>query len=193
MSSILIQHGEIALRLMQDDLQDYQLLSKWLTDPTVLEFYEGRDNPHPLSRIVEEYSPKLLRQEQVTPCFILYQTQPIGYLQYYHVTEADRDSYGGYGRDENSQLYAIDLFIGESRYWNQGIGTTVLSAALSYLFEDIRADRVLIDPLVSNVRAIRCYEKCGFTKVKQLPNHELHEGRYRHSWLMVAERSREAR
>ncbi len=193
MSSILIQNGEIALRLMQDEMQDYQLLSKWLTDPTMLEFYEGRDNPSPLSRIVEKYSPRILGQEQLTPCFILYQTQPIGYLQYYPITEVDRESYGGYGRGENSKLSALDLFIGEPRYWNQGIGTKALTTALSYLFEHIQADQILIDPLVSNVRAIRCYEKCGFTKVKQLPNHELHEGRYRHSWLMVAERSHGAR
>ena len=44
---MLFQKNEIAIRLMQDDIGDYQLMAKWLTDKKVLEFYEGRDNPFP--------------------------------------------------------------------------------------------------------------------------------------------------
>ena len=49
-----------------------------------------------------------------------------------------------------------------------------------------RASKVILDPHIGNVRAIRCYEKCGFRKVKLLSLHELHEGEYRDSWLMEA-------
>jgi aminoglycoside 6'-N-acetyltransferase len=33
-------------------------------------------------------------------------------------------------------------------------------------------------------RAIRCYEKAGFTNIKLLPKHESHEGEYKDCWLM---------
>jgi aminoglycoside 6'-N-acetyltransferase len=33
-----------------------------------------------------------------------------------------------------------------------------------------------MDPQLRNKRALRCYEKCGFTPVKILPQHEQHEG-----------------
>ncbi|PSB23586.1 GNAT family N-acetyltransferase [Stenomitos frigidus] len=187
-----MQQDDVAIRLMQDDMQDYQLMAKWLTDEAVLEFYEGRDNPYPLARVLEAYRPKVLWQEDITPCLILYQTEAIGYLQYYPLTESDRQEYGDYDIGESITIYAVDLFIGESHDWNQGIGTKALSAALTYLFEHLQADKVLIDPHVSNARAIRCYEKCGFSKVKQLPAHELHEGKYRDCWLMVADRSHPA-
>jgi aminoglycoside 6'-N-acetyltransferase len=41
-----------------------------------------------------------------------------------------------------------------------------------------------MDPRVSNERAIHCYEKCGFQKVKVLKEHELHEGVLEDCWMM---------
>ncbi|MFN6566597.1 GNAT family N-acetyltransferase [Dendronalium sp. ChiSLP03b] len=63
------------------------------------------------------------------------------------------------------------MFIGESNYWNQGIGTKLLSAAVNYIFEILQAQKIVIDPHVDNTRAIRCYEKCSFVKVQLLPAH----------------------
>lgn len=31
-------------------------------------------------------------------------------------------------------------------------------------------DLIVLDPEVSNTRAVRCYEKCGFKKVKKVHN-----------------------
>ncbi len=42
----------------------------------------------------------------------------------------------------------------------------------------IKAAKIVIDPNVKNLRAIGCYEKCGFLKVKLLSGHDLHEGKY---------------
>ena len=54
----------------------------------------------------------------------------------------------------------------------------------SHLFEAKGADWVILDPHVDNARAIRAYEKCGFRKIKLLPEHEWHEGKYVDCWLM---------
>jgi hypothetical protein len=43
----LASDGDLAVRLMRDERSDYELMSAWLTDDRVLEFYDGRD--HPLS------------------------------------------------------------------------------------------------------------------------------------------------
>lgn len=86
--------------------------------------------------------------------------------------------------------YGIDLFIGENNYWNQGIGTKMLSAVIKYIFEQLQAVKIVIDPDVSNARAIRCYEKCGFVKVKQLTAHQLHKGQHSDCWLMAINRKK---
>lgn len=37
-----------------------------------------------------------------------------------------------------------------------------------FVFEQKGADKVVADPETRNSRAIRCYEKCGFRKVKEM-------------------------
>jgi aminoglycoside 6'-N-acetyltransferase len=185
---MLIQQDEITIGLMQDEIHDYKLMAKWLTDEQVLKFYEGRDNPFDLERIIETYKPMSRGDDPVVPCLFYYQNISIGYLQYCALNDLSQAHRQLYHLDQTDDVYGIDLFIGETDYWNKGIGTKILSAVISYLFEQRQAHKIVIDPHVDNPRAIRCYEKCGFVKVKLLPAHELHEGEYSDCWLMAIDR-----
>ena len=73
------------LILMRDAPDDYTRMAGWLTDERVLAFYEGRDNPFPLERIIAKYSPHVLRLEDVTACIIEQHGVPLGYAQYYPI------------------------------------------------------------------------------------------------------------
>jgi len=55
---------------------------------------------------------------------------------------------------------------------------------LAYLFDQKAATEVVLDSLAWNTRAIRCYDKAGFRKVRLLPKSELHEGEYQDAWLL---------
>lgn len=55
---------------------------------------------------------------------------------------------------------------------------------LSYLFLNENADIVFIDPQTWNKRAIRCYEKSGFTPMTVIKNREMHDGEYKDSLIM---------
>ncbi len=187
---MLLKTDEISIRLMQDNLHDYKLMAKWLTDEKVLQYYEGRDNPFPLERVIEDYQPLVRGEDAIVSCLFSYQNQVIGYLQYCAVDELSESDRQTYKLENTNHVYAIDLFIGETDYWNQGIGTKIISAAINYLFDELNAQRVVIDPETWNTRAIRCYEKSGFVKIKLLPKHELHEGEYRDSWLMAIDRDK---
>ena len=178
-----IEQPGLAIRLMRDELQDYELMSKWLTDERVLAFYEGRDNPFDLDRAVAKYSPRVLGEDKVVPCILEHHDTPIGYMQYYAVTEMEES-----GPEADGPVFGIDMFIGEPDLWDRGIGTRALKMLVEYLFSALSAARVVIDPVVTNERAIRCYEKSGFMKVKVLPRHQLHERELRDLWLMVRDR-----
>ncbi len=175
----IFEEGPYCLRRMQDSADDYALLARWLSDERVLDFYEGRDHPFTLEQVREQFSPRVLAEEDVTPCIMDFECQPIGYLQFY---PAD---VGEYHFDGHGKVYALDLFIGEPAYWNRGIGTNFVRLLLIYLFEQLGADWVLIDPHVNNPRAVRSYEKAGFRKIKILPAHEMHEGKMVDCWLMA--------
>jgi aminoglycoside 6'-N-acetyltransferase len=182
MTTYLIQQGQHAIRLMHDQLDDYTILAKWLTDPIVLEYYEGRDNPFPLERVQQKFAPRVQRLHATIPCFMLDTDKPIGYLQYYRLSLADCDAFD---LPTMACSFGMDLFIGESARWNRGIGTTYVQLATRYLTDTCAATHITVDPRVDNLRAIRCYEKSGFHQRKLLPQHEYHEGAYRDSWLMV--------
>ncbi len=171
---------------MRDDPADYALMARWLTDERVLEFYEGRDDPYPLERVIEKYGPRVRGEEPVASCLILYREQPIGYVQYYALAPYAES----FSIEDARDTFGIDIFIGEPDHWDRGIGTEAVSAMLAYLLDELSATRAVIDPRVDNPRAVRCYEKAGFRKVMVLPKHELHEGEYRDAWLMTIERAR---
>ena len=135
----------------------------------VLEFYEGRDNPFDLEKgndvfyISEEYDGK-----------------KIGYIQFYQLDNKTKKEYGYF----TENVYGTDQFIGEIEYWNKGIGTLLVKSMIKFIIEDKNADRIVMDPQIRNLRAIKCYEKCGFNKVKLLPNSELNVGKYQDCWFI---------
>lgn len=174
--SLLYEKDSLKVRQLQE--KDDILLAKWLSDPFVLEFYEGRDSPFDVQKVHQKF---YNHKKDLVGCIVTYKGLDIGYIQYYHVntktSKIDSD-------DGTENVYGIDQFIGETAYWNKGIGTLLIKSMVAFLFEQKHADKVIMDPQVQNERAIKCYEKCGFKKIRMLPHHELHEGEYRDCWLM---------
>jgi len=107
----------------------------------------------------------------------------IGYIQYYPVDDNGKEQYQC--TDLEGIIYGMDQFIGEVEYWNKGIGKQLVQSTVEHLTKTLGADKVVMDPQTWNLRAIACYEKCGFQKVKLLPKHEWHEGEMKDCWLMV--------
>lgn len=172
---LITESDKLRIRTLEDE--DKFVLAKWLSDPEILQYYEGRDNPFDVEKVERTFFKK---EKGVTPCIVEYDGTPIGYIQFYEVDEEYRYTYG-YAND-SGKLYGMDQFIGESAYWNKGVGTQLVRMMVEYLIDKKGADRIVMDPQSWNERAIRCYEKCGFKKVKLLPKHELHEGEYRDCW-----------
>lgn len=185
LGQVIAREGTIVIRQMEDSPADYALLARWLSDERVLEFYEGRDHPYSYEQVVQEFGPEgKADEEELTACILVFEEQPAGYLQFY-LADSEEYSFEGEGR-----VYALDLFIGEADLWGKGLGTRFIQLLLTHLFEELGADWVILDPHVDNPRAIRAYEKCGFRKIKLLPGHEFHEGRYVDCWLMGVQKDK---
>lgn len=72
-----------------------------------------------------------------------------------------------YWGDVSENLRAIDIWIGEPDCLGQGHGTRIMQLAIQRCFAVPEVAAILIDPLVSNVRAIRFYERLGFRFVER--------------------------
>lgn len=158
--------------------EDAPHLLRWLTDPVVLEWYEGRDRPF-TSRQVQEH---FYCEDGLSRSIILYENTPVGYVQVYPLDDAEKIEYGCPAAP--SPAFAMDQFLGEPACWGRHIGRSFLTLLLHHLTTAEHARAVYVDPHTDNLRAIRCYEASGFRKICLLPRHELHEGRRLDCWLM---------
>lgn len=174
---IFYKTEELTVRSLE--LDDKYLIVKWLSDNLVLQYYEGRDNPFDEHMVEDKFYNENIK---ITRCIIEYSKTPIGYIQFYTISEEEREEYG-YENFQNP-IFGTDQFIGETKYWGQGIGKVLMKAMINFLITTKDAKKIILDPQSWNERAIKCYEKCGYIKVKLLPKHELHEGKLKDCWLM---------
>jgi aminoglycoside 6'-N-acetyltransferase len=89
--------------------------------------------------------------------------RPIAYVEI--IDPAEEDSH--YWGDTAPNLRAVDIWIGEEADLGRGYGTLIMRLALARCFADETVMAVLIDPLASNVRAHRFYERLGFRYVER--------------------------
>lgn len=86
---------------------------------------------------------------------------PIGFVQIIDPAEEETHYWG----DVPPNLRAIDIWIGEKNYLGRGYGTMIMIMALERCFAYPEVNAVLIDPLASNTRAHKFYERLGFRAV----------------------------
>jgi aminoglycoside 6'-N-acetyltransferase len=181
----LFKERDIAVRRMEDSAEDYKLLTKWLSNPEVLAYYEGLNNPFDYEKVIQKFSARVKGMENVVPCILECDKLAIGYLQFYRIVADEYNVSEIIDMEDYRLPYGIDIFIGETNYWNMGIGTKLLQAVIQYLFDFEKADAIFIDPQTWNRRAIRCYEKCGFKPIGMIEKRELQDGEYKDSLIMA--------
>jgi len=77
----------------------------------------------------------------------------------------------------------LSMWLGKP-YWGQGYGTDAIRVLLRYAFRELGLHKIFLRVLVSNTRAIRCYEKCGF-KREGLHRQELYVGGQWHDLIYM--------
>jgi aminoglycoside 6'-N-acetyltransferase len=138
----VIRGERTLLRPATDD--DLDLLVGWLADPEVYRWWEGR----PLSReeVADVYTGR--RRPEVEPFVIEADGMPIGYLQIWQGTERS----GG-----------IDMFLVPGARGRR-LGPDAARTASSFLLDQRGWTEVTVDPVVDNLRAIRAFERAGFSR-----------------------------
>jgi aminoglycoside 6'-N-acetyltransferase len=89
--------------------------------------------------------------------------RPIGFVQIIDPAREDSRYWGDCAPD----LAAIDIWIGEADCLGKGYGTQMMRMAIARCFAEPRVNAILIDPLESNVRAQRFYQRLGFRTVER--------------------------
>lgn len=150
--SVSPDHGR--LRLREATLADVPLLERWDEDPAVRpsdvedwwEWEEELRDPGPwVELLIAELD-----------------ARPIGFVQ---LLDAAAEPTHYWGRDLTPGTWAMDIWIGDAADRGRGHGRTMMSLALDRCVGVHGAREVLVDPLLSNLRAHRFYRTCGFEEV----------------------------
>ena len=67
-----------------------------------------------------------------------------------------------YGINETKGEAEFGIMIGNRDYWDNGYGSDAVATLLSYIFRKTNLKRIYLKSLVSNLRAQKCFQKCGF-------------------------------
>ena len=90
-------------------------------------------------------------------------SRPIGFLQIIDPAEEETHYWGNIEKN----LRAIDIWIGEKEDLGKGYGTVMMKLALKICFKDKTVKKVVIDPLETNVKSHKFYERIGFKFVEE--------------------------
>lgn len=153
---------EITFRKLE--LEDLQLLHKWLNEGPVLQWYSKQ--PSTLEEVKEKYTPRIEGKTKTDHYVIMYKEEPIGYIQTYRVTDyPEWNQYVEVGED----AAGLDLFIGENEYRGQGLGSQVIREFLNQVvFKGPSITTCISGPDPLNTASKRAFEKAGFKYFKTI-------------------------
>ncbi|HWW09873.1 MAG TPA: GNAT family N-acetyltransferase [Candidatus Acidoferrales bacterium] len=139
--------------------EHYPMLWEWLQRPHVAAWF-AHFSPSTYEGMVQEQMDKRDGTEASSPNLILLDGVPVGYIQGYRwgdfpeITEPLALSGDAVG---------ADLYLADPELVGRGLGPRVVARFYLRLMEEMGLDLGFIDPEVDNARAIRAYEKAGFT------------------------------
>ena len=139
----------ITFRSLEDTGKEYKQIHKWCQNKFVYEWFEQRILSY--DEIVNKYKNKLKENKQEL-LIIKCNNIDIGLVQIYKY-------------DDNT--YEYDLFIGEEEYLNKGIGTIIVNKVNNIIHDKYKTKSIILRPFKRNIRAIKCYEKCGFKYISE--------------------------
>jgi aminoglycoside 6'-N-acetyltransferase len=139
-------------------LGDVDIVERWDEDPDVMAS-TGDDDWY-------DWPAELARGELAWREFLVAEEdgRPVGFVQLIDACEEESHYWGA---DVAPGAWAIDIWIGSPDDRGRGVGSDTMRLALARCFDHHGATEVLIDPLASNVAAIRFYERLGFQFVEE--------------------------
>jgi aminoglycoside 6'-N-acetyltransferase len=126
------------------ELEDVDQVETIQAQPSIARWWGAPERP--------ELEAKARGEDEATAFAIQEAGKTVGLIQYYEENDADFRHAG------------IDLFLSD-RAQGRGLGPDAIRTLARHLIEDRGHHRLVIDPALDNVEAVRAYEKVGFRRV----------------------------
>lgn len=139
--------NKISLRKVKSSDKNY--FARWWRDKELLKLTSGI-----LKRIsdqeINKYFQNILKSKKDYHFIIALNRKIIG-----HISLVKR----------KNNWYETQMVIGEKRYWEKGYGSKAIKLLIQKA-KHLKISKIYLEVRLTNTRAIRVYEHCGFKKVK---------------------------
>ena len=138
---------------LADAWNDYN----WETDPELAQLDASPVLAITFSRYLSDYANELHYSSTTSHRFAVdtLDGKHIGNCSYYNISESK-------GSTE------LGIMIGNRDYWNKGWGADTVTTLVNYVFRETKLTRIYLKTLETNIRAQKCFQKCGFTPYDHL-------------------------
>jgi ribosomal-protein-alanine N-acetyltransferase len=153
--------GDNRIRFRSKRLSDAKDDYAWQTDSELAELDAATTLNMTYQQYLSEYSFELCYPSSTRHEFAVdtVEGEHIGNCVYYNVNAVE-------GKAE------LGIMIGNRDYWNQGYGTEVVNLLLDHIFGKTNLERIYLTTLTWNIRAQKCFKKCGFNECGQVVRDE---------------------
>jgi UDP-4-amino-4,6-dideoxy-N-acetyl-beta-L-altrosamine N-acetyltransferase len=145
---------------------DLPTLVSWRNDPRVYQYFYEHE---PLSMVMQKaWFEKLLTRsdERLWIAELIQDACPVGTIGLSHI-------------DWRSRKAELARVLVSPAYRGNGLGSELVCLVLRYCFEHLNLNRLYLDTLADNRRAVDLYAHLGFTQEGILRQHVFKDGRYR--------------
>jgi RimJ/RimL family protein N-acetyltransferase len=147
-------HGELVRLTAEEPELVAQTFARWNRNTEYYRLLDMDPAQLPSMKKIKEWIEKDLEKDQPNEFFFhirtLQEDRLIGFIGLFGVAWMHGDAWVGIG-------------IGEQDCWGKGYGTDAMRVILRYAFTELNLHRVTLGVFEYNPRAIRSYEKAGFT------------------------------
>lgn len=169
------------IRFRAVEREDLPTFLEWVNDPDVR---DGLSIYLPLSMDDEQEWFDGVRKRQPDERNLVIEVwspAPVGGLPAFQGGKPAWKMIGGIGffkLDYKNRSAEFGIMIGDKSCWNQGYGTEAVRLLLKLGFNTLNLNRIHLRVLETNPRAIRAYQKAGFTHEGRQRQAEYKDGKY---------------
>lgn len=145
----MIDGEKVVLRnkRLSDADNDYM----WQKDPELAWLDAAPPLDHMFEDYLADYESELLFTSDIRRPFAVetIEGKHIGNCVYYNIDKVNSET-------------EIGIMLGDRQYWDKGYGTDTIKVLLNHIFRHTTLNRIYLKTLESNIRAHKCFQKCGF-------------------------------
>jgi len=168
--NVLIEGERLNLRTIT--ARDFKTIYRWFQDRELMEFAFGVVvEKNVIKQISTDYFDDFINGFNNAYGIVTKGGLFLGFIRY-----SMRRDWENYAR--------IGILIGNRDYWGSGLGSEAMMLALEILFYRKDLLRIELDTAMFNVRAQKCFEKCGFKKTGEFTEVNFITGETTHKVLM---------